>query len=180
MALLQLVTNIEGELDTSFFRITSLSQLGSKGLEAALVIGPILALGYLIWGVIDWIMSEGEKQQLGEARKKITHAVIGLALLASVWILWSLARYFLGFGVGGNGGSAGGGGRGDVACNAEQIAIFDRAECIRLCQANKGCTGANCVTDKNEYGETFCECAPGSGQSWADAWYSECVPPDYL
>ena len=36
------------------------------------------------------------KEATKSAREKITNAVIGLAILAVVWVLWRLITYFLG------------------------------------------------------------------------------------
>ena len=78
------------------FEITNVGTLIGNLIRIALPIGALLALGYLIWGGIDWITSEGDKTQYQEARKKITHALIGLAILACTWAFWLLALKFFG------------------------------------------------------------------------------------
>jgi len=158
----QLTSDVQTEVESSgIFQIFDLGQIGTKGLRAGIVIGGALALAYMVWGAIDWISSEGDKQKLENAKNKITQALIGLALIASVWAIWSLAQHFL-FGRG----SSGGGSNGNVVCSSEQQANFDRNACISKCLANKNCTGAHCRSSKSEYGIQHCECAPGPGQHW--------------
>lgn len=36
----------------------------------------------IIWGAVDWILSGGDKEKVGTARKRITTAIVGLFLLA--------------------------------------------------------------------------------------------------
>ena len=55
--------------------------------------------GYLIWGAIDWITSGGDKAKYESARNKITYALIGLAIMAFVWLIWRMVIYFLGIGI---------------------------------------------------------------------------------
>jgi hypothetical protein len=81
------------------FEIVDLGVLLKNLLGVAVVSAAILCLGYLIWGAIDWIMSEGEQEKLKNAKNKVTHALMGLALMALVWLIWRLTIYFLGLGV---------------------------------------------------------------------------------
>lgn len=41
----------------------------------------ILALFFLVWGGVQWILSEGDKQKVDAAKKTITFSVIGLVLV---------------------------------------------------------------------------------------------------
>ena len=171
----QVVTDIQTEVESSgFFKIVDLGQIGTNGLRAAIVIGGALALAYMVWGAIDWISSEGDKQKLDGAKNKITHALIGLAIVASVWAIWSLAQYFL-FGRGGSaGGSSGSGSNNAEVCTSENIQA-----CKSACGSSKNCHGANCRPSKNEFDIPGCECAPGAGQHWVqvnnDPW-GRCEP----
>lgn len=80
------------------FEITDLGTFLRGILSMAIVSGAILTLVYLIWGAIDWLMSDGEPEKLKAARNKIIHALVGLALLALVWLIWRLTLLFLGVG----------------------------------------------------------------------------------
>lgn len=70
-----------------------------NGLRVLLFIGALLTFGYLIWGGFDWILSQGDSGKVEAARKKITHAIIGLMLLASAAAIFFLVQSFLGIDV---------------------------------------------------------------------------------
>jgi len=163
----QLTTDIQTEVETSgFFKILNLGQLGTNGLRAAIVIGAAVALAYMVWGALDWIMSEGDKQKLENAKNKITHALIGLAIAASVWAIWSLVQYFL-FGRG----NAVGGGGNQPNASSETV-------CQTKC-AIKNCSYHMTNFEKNEFGQPGCECIPGPGQHWVQVGnnpYGQCEP----
>ncbi len=93
-----LETNIDEALDKEFFQI-EIGVFISKGVDAAIVVGALLCLGYLLWGGIDWLVSGGDKAKYEEARNKIMHAVIGLVIVTTVWVIWKLILHFLGIGI---------------------------------------------------------------------------------
>lgn len=47
----------------------------------------ILTLFFVIWGGYDWIIAQGEKQQIQNARNKLTFAVIGLVVVLSSFLI---------------------------------------------------------------------------------------------
>jgi hypothetical protein len=51
--------------------------------QTLITVGGLAALLFLLWGALDWILAGGEEGKITEARKKMTGAVIGLAILAS-------------------------------------------------------------------------------------------------
>ena len=55
-----------------------------------LVVGGLLLLLYLMWGALDWIMSEGDKEKLQKAQHKITQALIGMILVVAVLTIYGL------------------------------------------------------------------------------------------
>jgi bacteriorhodopsin len=59
-------------------------------------VAALLTFFYLLWGAFDWVLSQGDSGKVEAARKKITHAVIGLAVFASVGALFLLLQSFLG------------------------------------------------------------------------------------
>lgn len=77
-------------------------QTGLPNLIAFLINFIILAAGlmllaYLLWGALDWITSEGEKEKMSKAQNKITSAVIGMLLLFAALVIWGyIAGDFLG------------------------------------------------------------------------------------
>jgi hypothetical protein len=78
------------------FEIKDIGVFLANIVTVATITAALLTLGYLIWGAIDWIISEGDKTKYENARNKITHALIGLAITASVWLIWNLVLYFTG------------------------------------------------------------------------------------
>lgn len=62
-------------------------QLISFAINAAFFIAILLALIYLIWGGINWIMSGGDKEKVGAARSKIIAAIIGLILVILSYVI---------------------------------------------------------------------------------------------
>ena len=85
------------------FEIKEVGPLLKNLLGVSVIGASIIAFAYLIWGAIDWISSEGDQEKLKKARLKITHALLGLAIMAAVWVIWRLALYFLGIGIVGEG-----------------------------------------------------------------------------
>jgi len=91
------LTNIDREVSRgNFFKFDSLGDFVVNLFQVALIMGSIMTFFYLIWGGIQWITSGGNQEAAKGAKEKITDAVIGLAFLAAVWIIWRLIIYFLG------------------------------------------------------------------------------------
>lgn len=68
-----------------------------KGITLALIVGGLFVLMYLIWGGIDWITSEGDKEKLAKAQKKMLNAIIGIIVIAvSATIFGTVAGDILG------------------------------------------------------------------------------------
>lgn len=63
---------------------TGLSNGGGKiigiGLEFFLFACIILALGFLVWGGLTWVWSEGDKSKVESSRKTIIYAIVGLLI----------------------------------------------------------------------------------------------------
>ncbi|MCX6817057.1 MAG: hypothetical protein NTZ93_04270 [Candidatus Beckwithbacteria bacterium] len=91
------LTDIESQINRSgFFKYTSLGQFLKNFFELALILGTIAAFLYLLWGAIDFIIAGGNQERAKTAKNNITGAVMGLALLAAVWVVWRVVIYFLG------------------------------------------------------------------------------------
>lgn len=66
-------------------------------LTFAVVIGILLALGFLVFGGIKWITSQGDKAAVEGARGTIVAAIIGLVLIfLSIFILNLVGQIFFG------------------------------------------------------------------------------------
>ena len=63
------------------------------------VVGGIALLLFLIWGAIDWLMSEGEPEKLKNAKNKIIHALAGMGILAASYAIVRLAEAVFGFNI---------------------------------------------------------------------------------
>lgn len=59
----------------------------STVINLALGIAGVLAFLYLLWGGIQWILAGGDKEGAEKARKKITAALVGLAIVFSAYAL---------------------------------------------------------------------------------------------
>ena len=90
----------------------TLGTLISNTVGLGITIGSVFALLWLLWGGISWITSSGDKTQLEAARDRIVQALIGFAVVMSVWAIWILlTRNFFGLNL--SGGDGGGGSGGD-------------------------------------------------------------------
>jgi hypothetical protein len=75
-------------------------------IGAAILVGGLLTLMYLILGGISWITAGGDKGKVDKAREMITQAVVGLGVLAAAFAIFSVVQYFFGISIIGNGGGA--------------------------------------------------------------------------
>lgn len=57
----------------------------------------IVLIFMILWGAFDWITSEGDKEKIDSARKKIINAVIGILLFAVAFALIQVLGQFTGF-----------------------------------------------------------------------------------
>ncbi len=65
----------------------------------AFIIATIAVLFMLVWGALEWILSGGDKEKVASAQKRITHALVGFAILAVAFAIATLAGQFLGFNI---------------------------------------------------------------------------------
>lgn len=88
-------TNIDSATQ-GFFKFTDLSQFIFNFIKLTIGVASIVTLVYLFLGGLQYIQSGGNQDQAKSAKDKITQAIIGLGLVAVVWVFWRLAMYFLG------------------------------------------------------------------------------------
>lgn len=62
------------------------------------VVAAVVAIIFLIWGGIRWIISGGDKAGVESARNTIIAAVIGLVIVFLTFFILTLVFNFLGFG----------------------------------------------------------------------------------
>lgn len=61
------------------------------------LVAAIVLILMLLWGAFDWITSEGDKEKLESAKKKIINAVIGIMLFAVAFAVIRVLGAFTGF-----------------------------------------------------------------------------------
>lgn len=59
----------------------------TNAITIVFVVAILLVLVYLLWGAFQWITSGGDKDNIDKARKRITNALIGLAILALAFLI---------------------------------------------------------------------------------------------
>lgn len=62
-----------------------------------LIVGFIMAIFHFIFGAVRWITASGDKNNLQNAQERMTQAVVGLIILASVWAIVALIYTFIGW-----------------------------------------------------------------------------------
>lgn len=102
---------------------TSTPGMIASMVNAAILVGAILLLVYLIWGAIEWITSGGDKGKVESARNKIIQALIGFFVVVFMYTIYIFVLNLLGLDFGQSGASGGsnnvGGGGG--GCNASTV-----------------------------------------------------------
>lgn len=61
------------------------------------IVGGLACLVFLVWGALDWLMSQGEEDKLKNAKNKIIHALAGLGILAASYAMIGLTKAIFGF-----------------------------------------------------------------------------------
>ena len=73
---------------------SGIQKLIGPAVTFAFVIASLIALAYLIWGGIKWIISQGDKQGVEDARNHIIAAVVGLVLIFLSYLIINLVIGF--------------------------------------------------------------------------------------
>lgn len=76
----------------------ALGTIASNGVQAVMAVSGIAAFLYLLWGGVNWLMAGGDKTKVEAARDRITNAIVGLAIIASVWVIYGIIDGFFGIG----------------------------------------------------------------------------------
>ncbi len=75
----------------------ALSQFLSNLIALIFAIATIVLVLMIIWGAFDWLISEGDKEKISGAQKKIINALIGFVLLAIAFAILRIFGQFTGF-----------------------------------------------------------------------------------
>ncbi len=65
--------------------------------QTMVVLGGLLVLMNLVWGAFNWISASGDEKKIEDARNKITHAVIGMTILAASYAIMKFLEGVFGF-----------------------------------------------------------------------------------
>lgn len=76
-----------------------LTNIIANSVTILFTIGAILLILMVLWGGIDWISSAGDKEKASNARKKITSALIGLAVMGLTYLIVRVLGTIVGFNV---------------------------------------------------------------------------------
>lgn len=109
---------------------TDLGVIIASFINAALIIGALATLMYLVVGGLRWITAGGDKGKIEKARETILQGIIGLAVLASTWAVFLIVQYFFGINIGGLSGGNGGG-SGNQICQVDQTSYFSGNYCTQ-------------------------------------------------
>lgn len=82
------VGSVIGTIAPGPFGNLNFSDIASWGVGLFFFFIGMVSFGMLLIGALNWISSGGEEKKLGEARNRITSAVIGLAIAVAVLIGW--------------------------------------------------------------------------------------------
>jgi len=88
--------DITSSLGTTFFKFKCIADLIVKTVNLAIVLSGVILFVMLIWAGVQWLTSGGDKSHIEEARNRITHAFIGITIVAAAWAIWTLAIAFFG------------------------------------------------------------------------------------
>ncbi len=88
--------NIKDDAQFGVLTNLSASSVISGLVKFLLVIAAILFFFMLVIGGIQWIVSGGDKAGSENARKKITSALVGLAIVFAAWAIVSLIKSVFG------------------------------------------------------------------------------------
>lgn len=89
------VVDIGGEV-TGFFGYTCIGHLVSNVIAVAFIVAAIAFFVLLVVGGMEWLTSGGDKTKIQDAQKRISNAVIGLAIVATSYALFILVTNFFG------------------------------------------------------------------------------------
>lgn len=74
----------------------TIGALTTLAIEVMLVVGVLVALAYLVYGGFYWVQSNGNKENLDKARRKILYSIIGLIVMSLSLVLVNVVTNALG------------------------------------------------------------------------------------
>jgi hypothetical protein len=83
------VNQVIGTIAPGPFGELNFSGILSWGVQLFFFGMGMIAFIMLLQGALNWVTSGGEEKKLGEARKRITSAAIGLIMAICIFVLWT-------------------------------------------------------------------------------------------
>jgi len=83
---------------SNFNSLTGLkpSALVSTGINLILIVAALISFFFLLMGGVQWILAGGDKEGTEKARKKITAALVGLAIVFSAYAISFIIKSLFG------------------------------------------------------------------------------------
>jgi hypothetical protein len=75
----------------------AISQFLSNLVNLIFSVAIIVLIFMILWGAFDWIVSEGDKEKVAAAQRKITNAFIGILLFAAAFAIIAILGQVTGF-----------------------------------------------------------------------------------
>lgn len=75
----------------------ALSQFFSNFVALIFSLAGVVLIFMILWGAFEWMTSEGDKEKLGTAQKRILNALIGLLIFAAAFAIIRVFGQFTGF-----------------------------------------------------------------------------------
>lgn len=79
------------------FGAEGISKFLSLVIQLIYIVAAVVFVFMLLIGGLQWVMSGGDKEAIGKARSRLIHAIIGITLLALVWLILKVLGQILGF-----------------------------------------------------------------------------------
>lgn len=80
----------------NFFGYTCIWNLISNIISVAFIVGAVATFVFLVLGGMNWLTSSGDKTKVEAAQKMISNALIGLAIIAASWAVYTIVLEFFG------------------------------------------------------------------------------------
>lgn len=158
-------------------------------VDIAFLIGVIIFIFIFVAGAFGWITAGGDKGKLETARKRITHAIVGLLIMLLVFFLTQLVNAILGINIGMMGSPGFGGDDSDstatptistLAGNCDDMGTLcgcscppayqpiDSAQCT---DTYPGCVDRDCICVQSDTSSEICANSDGDCSCRCDAGY---------
>ena len=78
------------------FGFNSLGEAVSTIISVIFFVAALAAFFFILWGAVNYVTAGDDSSKTEAARKRITNAVVGLILVALVYVIWLIAAQIVG------------------------------------------------------------------------------------